>query len=136
MKSLCAVLVAAMLVVIACAPASADPSTLSLQLFAQNRPGKTGTATLEQVPGGVKIVILMADGQNGAQPIHIHTGTCANLNPVPTYTLTNIINGSSTTTISDVTLDGLLKGNYVIDVHESSADPARYVACAAIATTK
>jgi len=71
-----------------------------------------------------------------AQPIHIHTGTCANLNPVPTYSLTDIVNGSSTTTLSDVTLDDLLKGNYVIDVHESSADAARYVACAAIATTK
>lgn len=136
MKGLCAALAAATLVVVVCAPAPADPSTLSLQLFAQNRPGKTGTATLEQVPGGVKIVILMADGQNGAQPIHIHTGTCANLNPIPTYALTDIVNGSSTTTLSDVTLDGLLKGNYVIDVHESSADAARYVACAAIATTK
>jgi len=133
MKSLCAALAAATLVVIACAAARADPSTMNLELYAQNRPGKTGTAALQQVPGGVKIVVLMADGQNGAQPIHIHTGTCANLNPVPTYALNDIVNGSSTTTISNVTLDELLKGNYVIDVHESSADATRFVACAAIA---
>jgi len=133
MKSLCAALATATLVVIACAAARADPSTLNLELYAQNRPGKTGTAALQQVPGGVKIVVLMADGQNGAQPIHIHTGTCANLNPVPTYALNDIVNGSSTTTISNVTLDDLLRGKYVIDVHESSADATRYVACAAIA---
>jgi hypothetical protein len=121
---------------IVCAAAGADPSILNFGLYAQNRPGKTGTATLEQIPGGVRIVVVMAGGQNGTQPIHIHTGTCAKLNPIPAYALTEIVNGSSTTTISGITLDGLLKGNYVIDVHESSADPARYVACAAIAIAK
>ncbi len=136
MKGLRAALAAATLVVIAGAAARANPSTLNLDLYAQNRPGKTGTATFEQVPGGVKVVVLMADGQNGAQPIHIHTGTCAKLNPIPTYALTDIVNGNSTTTISNVSLDYLLKGDYVIDVHESSADAARYVACAAIAMAK
>jgi hypothetical protein len=121
---------------IACAAAGAYPSTLKLKLYAQNRPGETGTVTLEQIPGGVKIAIKMTGGQNGTQPIHIHTGTCAKLNPVPTYTLTEIVHGSSTTTISGINLGDLLKGNYVIDVHESSADIKRYVACAAIAISK
>ena len=136
MRVLCAALAAATIVLVACTAARADPSTVNFELYAQNRPGKTGTVMIEQVPSGVKIVILMADGQNGRQPIHIHTGTCANPSLVPSYTLTDIMNGSSTTTILDVTLDALLKGNYVVDVHESSADAARYVACAAIAAAK
>jgi len=127
---------AAMIAALACAAAGAYPSTLTLRLYAQNRPGEPGTATLEQLPAGVKIVVKMAGGQNGTQPIHIHTGTCAKLNPVPRYTLTNIVHGSSTTTISGITLGDLLKGTYVIDVHESSADIKRYVACAAIVTPK
>ena len=118
---------------IACAAAGAYPSTLTLKLYAQNRPGETGTATFEQIPSGVRIVVKMSGGQNGSQPVHIHTGTCAELNPVPKYALTNIVRGSSATTISGITLGDLLEGNYVLDVHESSADIKRYVACAAIA---
>lgn len=108
------------------------PSALTVKLYAQNRPGETGTATFKQISGGVKIVVSMSGGQNGSQPIHIHTGTCANLNPTPTYALTNIVHGTSTTTLPGVTLADLLKGKFVIDVHESSADIKRYVACAAI----
>jgi hypothetical protein len=132
MHALRTALAAATIGAIACTVVSAYPSTLKLKLYAQNRPGETGTATFEQVPGGIEIIVKMAGGQNGTQPIHIHTGTCANLNPVPKYTLTNIVHGSSTTTISGINLGDLLKGNYVIDVHESSADIKRYVACAAI----
>ncbi len=78
----------------------------------------------------------MAGGQNGSQPAHIHTGTCAELNPVPRYTLTNIVHGSSTTTISGITLGDLLDGDYVIDIHESSANIKKYVACAPIVASK
>jgi hypothetical protein len=116
------------------ATAAAYPSTLYLKLYAQNRPGETGVAAIEQIPGGVRIVVKMSGGQNGSQPIHIHTGTCADLDPVAKYALTNIVDGNSTTTISGITLGDLLAGKYVIDVHESSADINRYVACAAIAT--
>jgi len=133
MHALRAAVAAATIGAIACAAAAAYPSTLKIKLYAQNRPGETGTATFEQVSGGVKIVIKMAGGQNGTQRVHIHTGTCAKLNPIPKFTLTDIVHGSSTTTISGITLGDLLKGRYVIDIHESSADTTRYVACAAIA---
>jgi|SRR5579863_5628401 len=119
--------------VIVCTAASAYPSTLTLKLYAQNRPGETGEATLQQIASGVRIVVKMSGAQNGSQPVHIHTGTCAKLSIVPKYALTNITDGTSTTTISGITLGDLLKGEYVIDVHESSADIKRYVACAAIA---
>lgn len=136
MHALRTALAAATMAAIACASARADSSALKLKLYAQNRPGETGTATLEQIPNGVKIIVNMAGSQNGTQPAHIHTGTCAELNPVPSYTLSDLVHGSSTTTISGITLGDLLKGKYVIDVHESSADVKRYVACAAIATPK
>jgi hypothetical protein len=121
--------------VIACTAAGAYPTVLTLKLYAQNRPGETGAVTLEQIAGGVKIVVNMAGAQNGSQPIHIHAGTCANPNPVSKYTLTNIVNGSSTTTISGITLGALLEDKYIIDVHESSADITKYVACASIAAS-
>lgn len=133
MHILRATIAAATIGAIACTAAGAYPAALKLKLYAQNRPGETGTVTLEQIPSGVKIVVKMAGGQNGTQPIHIHTGTCAKLNPVPTYVLTNIVHGSSTTTIPGITLGDLLKGKYVLDVHESSADIKRYVACAPVA---
>jgi Cu/Zn superoxide dismutase len=133
MQALRTAFIAAAIAAIACTVARAYPSALTLKLYAQNRPGETGTATLSQIPGGVKIVIKLPGGQNGTQPVHIHTGSCAKLNPLPKYTLTNIVDGSSTTTISGINLGDLLEGNYVIDVHESSADTERYVACAPIA---
>lgn len=136
MEVLRAALGTAAIAAVACSAAGAYPSSLTLKLYAQNRPGETGTATFEQIPGGVKIVVKMAGGQNGTQPIHIHTGTCAKLNPVPSYTLTNIVHGSSTTTISGINVGDLLRGQYVIDVHESSADIKSYVACAAIVMPK
>jgi hypothetical protein len=121
---------------ITCTVAGADPATLQLKLYAQNRPGETGTVTLAQIPAGVTIVVKMAGGQNGSQPIHIHAGTCVAPDPAPKYALTNIVRGSSTTTIPGVTLGDLIKGQYVIDVHESSADTAKYVACAPIAISQ
>lgn len=133
MRALRSIFAGAAIAALACAAAGAYPSTLTLKLYAQNRPGETGTATFDEVPGGVKIVVEMSGGQNGSQPIHIHTGTCANLSAVPKYALTNIVHGSSTTTIPGITIGDLLNGKYVIDVHESSADMARYVACAEIA---
>ncbi len=136
MHGLRTALAAATIAAVACAWARADSSILNLKLYAQNRPGETGTATLEQITSGVKIVVKMAGSQNGTQPVHIHTGTCAELNPVPAYTLSDIVHGSSTTTISGITLADLLKGKYVIDIHESSADVTRYVACAAIVMPK
>jgi hypothetical protein len=136
MHALRTVLTGAAIVAIASAAASAYPSSVTVKLYAQNRPGETGTATFKQIAGGVTIVVEMAGGQNGTQPIHIHTGTCAKLNPVPKYHLADIVHGSSTTTISGITLGDLLEGKYVIDVHEGSADITTYVACAAIALPK
>ena len=136
MHALRSLVAGAAIAALAYAAAGASPAALTIKLYAQNRPGETGTATFEQVSGGVTIVVRMAGGQNGSQPIHIHTGTCATPSLGPKYALANIVHGSSTTTIPGVTLADLLAGQYVIDVHESSADLTKYVACAAIAMPK
>jgi hypothetical protein len=51
---------------------------------------------------------------------------------VSAFTLTSIEHGSGTTILSGITLGQLFGGSYAIDVHESSADIKKYVACAAI----
>ena len=71
----------------------------------------------------------MSGGKNGSQPVHIRTDACANLDPVAKCALTNVVRESSTTTISGITLGDLLNSQYVIDVHESSADIKEYIAC-------
>ena len=50
------------------------------------------------------------------------------------YHLTDLLRGTSTSTIPGITLGDLLKRNYAIHVHFSSADMTKYVACAEIAT--
>ncbi len=132
MQALRVTFAAAAIAAISCPAAAAYPTTLTLKLYAQNRPGETGTVTFEQVPSGVRVVIKMAGGGNGRQPVHIHEGVCGNLNPLPKYSLGDIVHGSDMTTISGITIGDLLKGKYAIDVHFSSADIKKYVACADI----
>jgi hypothetical protein len=127
---------AAALAAITCASAGAYPSTLTLKLHAENRRGETGTATLTQVSGGVNVVVRMVGAGTGAQPIHIHEGTCGNLNPAPKYPLHDVVNGGSATTVPGITLAGLLKGTYAINVHDARNDLKTYIACANIAMPK
>lgn len=86
---------------------------------------------------------------NEGHPVHVHEGTCAQLNPQPLYPLNNIVaptgtdaagTGSpamvetSTTTI-DATLADLTGGNRAINVHESMANIGNYIACGDIGGT-
>ncbi len=121
---------------IALATAWADPTTLTVKMLAQNGSGETGTATLTQVTGGVQVVVNLTGAPSGAQPTHIHPGTCDKLDPAPKYPLSNTVNGTGTSTVKDVTLADLLKGTYAINVHKSTTDLATYVACGNIAQAK
>jgi plastocyanin len=62
-----------------------------------------------------------------SQPMHIHTGPCAQLGGV-VYPLTNVSSGASTTTV-DAKLDDLLNGNFAINVHKSTTESSVYTAC-------
>ncbi len=65
------------------------------------------------------------------QPAHIHDGTCAGIQGVA-YPLTSLASGDSTTTVKGVTIDQLLAGKYAINVHESTSNLGKYVACGEI----
>jgi len=109
--------------------AHAATSTLTVTLNAENGSGETGTAVLTQESGDVKVVVTIKNAPAGPQPMHIHAGTCANLNPTPAYPLTSVSNGASTTTVKGVTIDDLLAKPYAINVHKSTSDLGTYVAC-------
>ncbi|MGP6157207.1 MAG: hypothetical protein ACLPYS_06810 [Vulcanimicrobiaceae bacterium] len=103
--------------------------TLTYNFKAQNNSGETGTVILK--PDGKKtvITITLAGAPASAQPAHVHPGTCAKLDPRPAYPLSNVLGGSSTTTL-DVPLAKLTGGGYAVNVHKSLNELAVYVACA------
>ena len=90
---------------------------------------ESGTATLKQQGSDVVVTLSMKNPASAAQPAHIHPGTCAMLNPKPTYPLKNVTDGTSTTTLSNVKLSDLETGGFAINVHKSTSEGAVYVAC-------
>ncbi len=133
MKSLSLVLASfAFITVTQFASAGAATSSLTVALQQQNASGESGSAALTQVGSDVKVVISLKGAPATAQPAHIHEGTCADLKGVA-YPLTSVVNGSSTTVVKGVTIDKLLGGANAINVHESTTDLGKYVACGNIA---
>ena len=123
----------AMIIFAQISTAGAATSTLTIPIAAQNNSGETGTATLTQAGPDLTVVIALKGAPaTTAQPAHIHTGTCANLGGV-VYPLTNVVNGSSTTTVKGLTIDKLLGASYAINVHASADNIGKYVACGKIA---
>jgi hypothetical protein len=104
-------------------------NAVTIDLKPQHSSGESGTATLEQKGDNVVVTVKMKNPTSASQPIHIHPGTCANLNPKPKYPLKNVVNGKSTTTLSGMKLSKLETGDFAINVHKSAADIKDYVAC-------
>lgn len=125
----------------AAAPAATSASMTSkavqIKLAPQNGSGEAGTATMMDGSKGLIVRVRLAGGTEGvAQPMHIHKGTCATLDPKPLYPLKNVMNGTSETTLPDVTLAQLQKSPYAINVHKSTSDIATYVSCGNVAQAK
>lgn len=110
------------------APAAAATDNLTVKLTAQNGSGEDGDATLTQSGSDVTVVVVIPKAPAGPQPMHIHTGTCANLGGVA-YPLTSLSNGKSTTKVSNVTIDKLIAGTFAINVHKSADALGVYVSC-------
>ena len=83
---------------------------ITVPMKAQNSSGETGTATLTQKGDDVVVVVKLDKPTSANQPIHIHPGTCANLNPKPQYPLKNVTDGTSTTTLTGMKLSSLQTG--------------------------
>ncbi len=105
-------------------------STLQILLTEQNASGETGTASITDLGDGtVRVDVVVNNAPEGVvQPLHIHEGTCANLNPAPAYPLQSVENGLSSTVV-EVTLDDLLAAPYAINGHKSAEEASVYVFC-------
>jgi hypothetical protein len=112
--------------------AADDMNEVTIQLNAQNGSGETGTATLKRVSDADFTVTVNLSGggaaQSDPQPIHIHKGSCANLDPKPAYPLTNVVSGKSETTVM-AKMSDIVNGGYAINVHKSAAEASVYVSC-------
>lgn len=109
------------------------PVTVALDLpLGAGRDGdQSGTVRLTPKGDKTDVSINIEAGAAGvAQPAHVHEGQC----PVPgavKYPLTSVVDGKSLTTL-DVSLAQLLAGGFVVNVHLSAAEAAKYVACGAL----
>jgi hypothetical protein len=110
---------------------------VQVKITPQDNSGEGGTATLSDSPNGLVVKMTLSGAPEGvAQPAHIHKGTCANLDPKPAYPLKSVSNGSSDSTVPNVTIAQLEKGQYAINVHKSTSQITTYVACGNIAASK
>lgn len=122
---LAAVAVGVLLVGAALADA-AEP--INVQLTPRNNSGESGTAVLTEVGAKTKVVVEIRGAPAGVgQPLHVHKGTCAQLDPKPAYGLTTLTGGKSETTI-DVLIGDLRKG-FAINGHKSAQEASVYVFC-------
>ena len=116
--------------------AAQNNDSITIPLNEYDNSGVSGTATLEAIGNGTRVTMeLSGDPVTGNHPTHIHTGTCANFDPNPTYPLTTVIlddvsdAGMSETTVEGVRLRDLLRDDYVILVHKSAEELTNYFVC-------
>jgi len=98
-------------------------------LAEQNSSGQSGTATITETNGGVRVVVQVTGAlAEVAQPAHIHVNACANIGGVQ-YPLTSLVNGYSETML-DVSMADLRAGLPLsLNVHKSVEEVSVYVAC-------
>jgi hypothetical protein len=116
--------------------ALAADTKMTYQLQAQNGSGETGTVVLTPTADGkgtVVTVVTKGAPADTAQPIHVHKGPCAKLDPKPTYPLKTLQDGKSETTLAEVPVATLVDGDWAVNVHKSTTEAAIYVACVDLA---
>jgi Cu/Zn superoxide dismutase len=127
-----AALVVAMVMVVPGLVSAADP--VMVKIGPQNNSGESGTATLTDAGDGKTKVTVNVTGQPaGSQPMHIHKGTCANLDPKPAFGLPPLTGGKAEATVN-VAMDALQKEKFAINGHKSPQEVSVYVFCGEIPT--
>lgn len=91
---------------------------------------QTGEATLTDLGGTTEVKVEVSPSMAGAQPMHVHAGSCREIGTI-TDQLQNVVSGTSITII-DKPLAQVATGNTVINVHLSFADIRTYTACGVI----
>jgi len=99
-----------------------------------NDSGLSGTATLYEA-GDKTIVDLDVKNTGDDQPAHIHSGTCGNLEAEPAFDLNALHADGKSRTVIDTPLEGLLNGQFAIDIHLSPTELGTLSACATIEGT-
>jgi hypothetical protein len=113
-------------------PATSRAADVTVKLEPQNNSGESGTATLSDAAGKTKVTIAVSGQPSGSsQPMHIHKGTCAALDPKPAYPLPALAAGKAEVTL-DVPLSTLQKDKYAINGHKSAQEASVYVFCGEI----
>jgi hypothetical protein len=103
--------------------------SMTVTLGEQNDLGQSGTATLTEENGQVKVVLSLTGGTFAEpQPAHIHMGMCPKPGEV-VYPLTNVVNGQSETMLATTMADLKAKGDLAVNVHKSAAEASVYTAC-------
>ena len=105
-------------------------------LHPQNNSGEIGNVVMTQDGDNVVVNVTTQYNPDLAQPIHIHKGTCDTLDPKPTYPLTTMQKGTSTTTLKNMQISDLTTGGYAINIHHSTTDVPTYYACGNIPKAK
>jgi len=115
--------------------AAADGDTLEIDLNGYEGFDFNGTAVITEENGAVTVDIQVEGADvEGGHPVHIHQGTCNELDPNPLYALADIdADGQSSTLVDGVTIDDLLAEPHAINAHLSATDIGTYVSCGAIA---
>lgn len=108
---------------------SMSSKSFNMNMGPQNGSKQNGTASLKQNGKNLWVKVALFNEPKGASEMaHIHAGTCAKLNPKPWKGLSNVVNGTSITTVSNLSITQLKGGHYAINVHDAK-NPKRYVSC-------
>jgi hypothetical protein len=99
-----------------------DPTNID---FAQG-----GRAILEEIDTGLMVTLEVSGYQSDIpQPAHIHTGVCPDVGGI-VYSLENVVDGMSVTTLDGVTLADLERQvPLAINVHKSETETNIYTSC-------
>lgn len=106
-----------------------SPTSLVVNISAQNNSGESGTAIITDENGKAKVTLnLTGQPANASQPAHIHIGAC----PAPgdvKYPLAPVVNGQSLTMLDISTSQLLAQMPLAINVHKSDKEITAYISC-------
>ena len=110
----------------------AQEQSIATTVESLNGSGITGAIRLTEMGAGkLRIETQVTGAGTGPEPIHIHDGTCGDMNPEPKIPLTNVVGGTSITELT-VSLRDLLATPHSIYLHKSPEELPVMVACANI----
>lgn len=111
-----------------------EPAT-TIDLRELNESGVTGTVTLSSQGEATRISIQLAgDAVTGDHIAHLHNGTCEAPGEY-TYTLNPVSDQGTSETVVNLTLDELMAGGYMVNVHPSEADWDTWMVCGELTAT-